>query len=61
MNESKRALKTYAVYHDDELLLVGTAEECGKYLGVRPETIRWYCWLCNSGRPLKHTFVMVVE
>lgn len=31
----------YAVYKGDELLIIGTAEECAKEINVRPATIRW--------------------
>ncbi|MBU8568855.1 hypothetical protein KM914_21045 [Virgibacillus pantothenticus] len=31
----------YAVYKGDELLCIGTKEECAKELGVQPEYIYW--------------------
>lgn len=33
--------KDYAVYKGDELLVIGTKEECAATLGVKPETISW--------------------
>lgn len=32
----------YAVYKGDELLVIGTREECAAFLDVKPETIRHY-------------------
>lgn len=32
----------YAVYKGDELIVIGTAEECAKQLNVKPETIYYY-------------------
>ena len=32
---------TYVVYRGDDVLGVGTADELGERLGVRPDTIRW--------------------
>jgi hypothetical protein len=37
-------VKEYAVYKGDEFLCVGTAEECAKYLGVLPRTVRYYSY-----------------
>lgn len=34
-------MKEYAVYKGDELLAMGTAEECAEVLKVKPEYIRW--------------------
>jgi len=31
----------YAIYKGDDLLVIGTARECAKQLGVHEETIRW--------------------
>ncbi|MBU5673222.1 hypothetical protein [Paenibacillus brevis] len=34
-------MREYAVYKGEELLVIGTAEECADALKVRPEYIRW--------------------
>lgn len=31
----------YAIYKGDELLVIGTASECAKYLNVQPKYIQW--------------------
>lgn len=31
----------YALYKGDEFLVVGTAEECAKYLNVKADSIKW--------------------
>lgn len=31
----------YAIYKGDEFIFMGTAKECGEYLGVKPESIRF--------------------
>lgn len=31
----------YALYKGDEFLIVGTAEECAKYLNVKADSIKW--------------------
>lgn len=33
----------YAIYKGDDLLIIGTREECAKELDVKPETISFYC------------------
>jgi K+/H+ antiporter YhaU regulatory subunit KhtT len=33
--------KEYAIYKGDELLVIGTAEECAKKLNVKKEYIYW--------------------
>lgn len=35
------ATKIYAVYKGEDLLVIGTAEECAEHLGVKPEYIGW--------------------
>ena len=35
-------MKEYAVYKDDEFLLIGTLEEIAKYLGLGYNTVRTY-------------------
>ena len=37
-----RKYNEYAVYKGEELLVVGTAEECAKELNVQKETIHFY-------------------
>jgi len=32
----------YAIYKDDDLLFIGTVDECAAFRGVKPETIRWH-------------------
>lgn len=32
----------YAIYKGDTFLCVGSDKECAKFMGVKPETIRWY-------------------
>lgn len=34
-------MKEYAVYKGEDLLVMGTAEECAEELNVRPEYIKW--------------------
>ncbi|MGF0347628.1 hypothetical protein ACQR3P_28725 [Rhodococcus sp. IEGM1300] len=34
--------KEYAVYKGEKLLIMGTARECAKVLGVLPETVYYY-------------------
>lgn len=33
--------KFYAIYKGDDILMVGTAEECAEYMGVTITTVRW--------------------
>ena len=33
----------YAIYRGDELLIIGTKDECAEELSVKPETITFYC------------------
>ena len=32
----------YAVYIGDTFLVMGTAEQCVRQLGVKPDTVRWW-------------------
>lgn len=32
----------YAVYKGDTLLVLGKAEQCADFLGVKPTSIQWY-------------------
>lgn len=32
----------YVVYKGDEVIAIGTAEECAEVMGVKPETVRFY-------------------
>lgn len=33
----------YAMYKGDDLIIIGTKEECAEELGVKPDTISFYC------------------
>lgn len=33
----------YAIYKGDEFLIIGTRQECADRLGVKPDTISYYC------------------
>lgn len=33
----------YAIYKGDDLLVLGTKQECADALGVKPDTISFYC------------------
>lgn len=33
----------YAIYKGDELLVIGTRQECADRLGVKVQTISYYC------------------
>lgn len=37
-------MKEYAVYKGEELLAIGTAEECAEVLGVQRDTILFYTY-----------------
>lgn len=37
-----RNSKQYAVYKKDDLLVMGTIEECAKALKVKPDTVLYY-------------------
>lgn len=37
-----RKTKEYAIYKGDELLVIGTKEECADALNVKPSTITFY-------------------
>ena len=53
-------MKEYALYRDDEFLLIGTLKEISEYLGVTYETIKSYKARCktNPGR-YKYIFIEV--
>ena len=34
----------YAVYKGEDILCIGTVEECAEHMGVTPETIKWYTY-----------------
>lgn len=34
--------KEYCVYKGDDLLVMGTLQECANELGVKPATVLWY-------------------
>jgi len=31
----------YAIYKGDKFLFIGTAKECGKYLGIKPKSVKF--------------------
>lgn len=33
----------YAIYKGDDLIIIGTRQECADELGVKPDTISYYC------------------
>lgn len=33
----------YAIYKGDDLIITGTRRECAEELGVKPDTISYYC------------------
>jgi hypothetical protein len=35
-------VKEYAVYKGEELLVIGTAQECAEFLNVKTDTVRFY-------------------
>ncbi len=35
---------TYAVYKNDELVVMGTSKECADFLGILPITLRQYSY-----------------
>ena len=49
-----RAKGIYAVYRDDELLAMGTCEECAEILGVTLKTMRCYTSALNRESRHKH-------
>lgn len=46
-------LKEYAVYKGEDLLVIGNVIECANFLGVKPETIRFYKTPCYQKRIAK--------
>lgn len=36
-----RRRRLYAVYLNDEFVMIGTAIECARAMGVKPEYIKW--------------------
>lgn len=40
----------FALYRGDELLCIGTAEECAERIGVKPDTVRYYASPCYNRR-----------
>lgn len=41
VGDQVRKPREYAVYKGDELLAIGTKEECATQLGLKPKTIVW--------------------
>jgi hypothetical protein len=58
-------VKEYAIYKGDEFLCVGTVEECAKYLGILPRTVRYYSyekyWKKVEKRKNPKNFVIAVK
>lgn len=53
-------MKEYAVYKDDEFLLIGTLTEIAKYLGVSYDSVRSYKARFNTGsRKCPYIFIEV--
>ena len=40
--EDIQGMKEYAVYKGDKFITSGTAEECAAFMGVKPETVKYY-------------------
>lgn len=43
-------MKEYAVYRGDELLVMGTKEECAEALDITPESVKWLATSYNIRR-----------
>lgn len=39
---SGKPTKLYALYENDEFLMLGTARELAEHMGCKVETVRWY-------------------
>ncbi|NIK10892.1 hypothetical protein [Alkalibacillus almallahensis] len=47
--------KEYAVYQGDDLLVMGTKEECAEELGITPDSVKWLATAYNVRRVEKLT------
>lgn len=53
-------MKEYAVYRDDEFLLIGTLSEIAKYLGITYDSVRSYKARSNTkSRKCPYIFIEV--
>lgn len=43
-------MKIYAIYKGEKFLCEGTSRQCAEYLGVKPETIRFWSTAVNKRR-----------
>lgn len=63
----KPITKEYAVYKGEDLIVMGTAEECADYMGVTPEYIYWMTTpvgkrrLANRKRPERCTTAVLLD
>lgn len=46
--------KEYAVYKGEEILVIGTLEECAAYLKVKPDTVLFYKSPAHKARTSKN-------
>lgn len=53
-------LKHYAVYKGEKFLCEGTSKECAEYLGVRRDTIYFWCSPANRRRAGKNSRIAIV-
>lgn len=62
-----KATKEYAVYKGDDLIVIGTAQECADFMKVKPSYIIWMTMptakrrLASRKRPERCTTAEVVE
>lgn len=54
-------MKEYAVYRDDEFLLIGTLKEIAAYLGVSYESVKSYKARYNHGSKRYNYIFIEVE
>ena len=59
--------KEYAVYKGDDLIVMGTANECADFMGVSPDYIKWMTTptgkrrLASRKNPNKATTAVLLE
>lgn len=53
--------REYAIYKGDDLLFIGTIEECMEHFNVKRSTIRWWSYPVNHRRAAKGKNVKVAE
>ena len=54
-------MKEYALYRDDEFLLIGTLKEIAAYLGVSYSSVKSYKARYNHGSKRHHYIFIEVE